>query len=104
MASKRKGTAFVVVQRTWFNHAMHGLTGHESGSEIDSHVIQAALDDVNDQRGLWLRDIKSRWVKATDGSPVIMRLLIPWQFVLAVGLADESGNMRRASVATTSRT
>jgi hypothetical protein len=84
-------TAFVVVQKSWFDHAMHGLTGRESKSEIDSHVIMAPLDDINDPRGLWLRDIDSPWIKKTDSSTVIMRLMIPWHFVLAVGLADEAG-------------
>ncbi|HEY7450687.1 MAG TPA: hypothetical protein VH702_21195 [Vicinamibacterales bacterium] len=93
MLAKKNGMAFVVVQKTWFDHAMKGLTGHESGSLINAHVIQAPLDDVTDHRGLWLQDVKSRWVKKTDGSVVIMRLMIPWQFVLAVGLTDEPAKM-----------
>jgi hypothetical protein len=54
----KKETAFVVVQRAWFNQAMLSLTGHESQSEIDAHVMIGMLDDAADQRGLWLRAVE----------------------------------------------
>jgi hypothetical protein len=86
----KKETAFVVVQKTWFDLAMNPLvTGRPSESQVDAHVMIGTLDEISDLRGLWLRDITSRMAKK-DGSFVTMRLMIPWQFILSVGLVDES--------------
>jgi hypothetical protein len=92
-AKKKTGMALVVVKKSWFDLAMQGITGHESGSQVDAHVIQAPINDVTDPRGLWLQEVKSRYVKPSDGSPVFVRLMIPWEYVLAVGLADEPAKM-----------
>ena len=86
----KQETAFVVVQKTWFDLAMNPLvTGRPSESQFNAHVMIGTLDDISDLRGLWLRDITSRMAKK-DGASVTMRLMIPWQFILSVGLADES--------------
>jgi hypothetical protein len=86
----KQETAFVVVQKTWFDLAMNPLvTGRPSESQVDAHVMIGTLDEISDLRGLWLRDITSRMAKK-DGSFVTMRLMIPWQFILSVGLVDES--------------
>jgi hypothetical protein len=65
------------------------VTGRESNATGDTHMIMAPFDDM-DHRGLWLRDVESNLRRKSDDSQVNMRLLIPWEFVLAVGLVDES--------------
>jgi hypothetical protein len=97
----QKETVFVVVKKTWFDAAMDPLvTGRPSKSQVDAHVMVATVDDASDHRGLWLRGIKSRYQRK-DGSPVDMRLMIPWQFVLALGLVAESVKMPTGFVNTT---
>ena len=91
----KKQTAFVVVQKSWFNLAMNALvTRRDSQSEVDAHVLIADLDDVTDHRGLWIRNIKSAYQNKKDDSWVMMKLMIPWQFVLSVGLVDKSVSIR----------
>jgi hypothetical protein len=89
MATKKQ-TAFVVVQREWFNQAIQPLTDNESHSEIDAHVMIGTVDDLTDLKGLWLRDVPSRYLKKGSNSFITMRLMIPWQSVLSLGLVDES--------------
>jgi len=45
--------------------------------------------DLSDPRGIWLSDFTSN-VFRKDGTVVHMNVLIPWQHVLFVGVADES--------------
>jgi hypothetical protein len=89
MTEKKNRTAFVVVQKEWFNHGMRALTGHESQSERDAHVMICTVDDMADHLGLWIRDVTSHYRKNDAGPFVKMRLMIPWQFVLSVGLVDD---------------
>ncbi len=87
----KKQTAFVVVSKSWFDGAMALLVGKTSTSTGDAHLIVGPLDDISDNRGLWLKDFKSVLERKGDGSRVTMRrLMIPWHAVLLVGIVDES--------------
>jgi hypothetical protein len=88
MAKKDTGTAFVVVQRAWYDHTMMGLAGGSSNSQLDAHVIMARLDDTNDPHGVWVRGLESRFHRKSNDSRVVMSLLIPWRFIYGIGMAD----------------
>jgi hypothetical protein len=88
MASKQ--TVFVVVTRDWFNHTMRQLiTGTDSQSAMNAHMLIGALKDLTDPKGLWLDKIKSDHIHRKDGAPVVMDVMIPWQHVLGVGVVGE---------------
>ena len=81
--------AFVVVTRDWFDATIPRLAGRsDSGSALNAHVIQAPLKDTSDPRGLWLHRIETDKFHKADGGSVVMDLLIPWQYVLAVGVVS----------------
>jgi hypothetical protein len=89
----QKQTAFVVVQQSWYDGALKALIGGHSNSSADHHLITGLLEDASDHRGLWLAGATSeRWFNQ-DGTPVIMKVMIPWQFVLVLGVADEGTTM-----------
>jgi hypothetical protein len=96
MAKKR--TAIVVVSKQWFDSSRVLLSGSPpSESTGDSHVIIGPLDDANDERGLWLKDIITTGILKKDAeddtSPVtVERLMIPWAFVLALGLVEQEAH------------
>jgi hypothetical protein len=86
----QKKLAFVVVPKSWFDQTLGriGITG-PSGSTGDMHIVISAIDDVADHRGLWLSDVQTLLEKEKDGSRVTFeRFMVPWQFVLAVGVHD----------------
>ena len=91
MAKKKmKGNGFVVVQKDWFDLTVHPLvTGTPSKSQINSHILIGPIDDDTDPRGLWMLDVDSHFKNRADGKNVTMRLMIPWQFVMAFGVSDE---------------
>src|SRR5262245_150283 len=81
--------AFVIVTQEWFDLAMRPLvTGTKSRSTMGIHLISAIVEDLADHRGLWLRDIRTSQ-PTEDGATVTMRLMIPWQFVVSVGVVEE---------------
>jgi hypothetical protein len=86
----QKQMAVVVVPKHWFNSGAHLLlnNGEESGSDGETHFVIAPVDDVSDAYGLWLKDITTTGL-TKNGSPVEMRFMIPWQFVLGLGLMDD---------------
>jgi hypothetical protein len=85
-----KKTAFVIVRKDWFDLALHPLiTGRDSNSERDAHMLIGPLDDLSDMHGVWLGPIESEALTRADGSSVTMRILIPWHVVIAVGIVDE---------------
>jgi hypothetical protein len=86
----QKQTAFVVVTKSWHDLTITPLiSGRESSSKEDAHVLIGPVHDLSDARGLWLSDFTSN-VFRKDGTVVHMNVLIPWQHVLFVGVADES--------------
>ena len=82
--------AIIVVSRDWFDTAARHLlnNGEPSRSKAHTHIITAKIDDLNDARGLWLKDMTSTWVR--NGDPVnMLSFMIPWSFVLALGVVDD---------------
>jgi hypothetical protein len=86
--------ALVVVRKDWFDQTLYPLFfDTPSGSTTNAHVLSGRVEDTNDLRGLWMQDVVSRDHK-TDGSPVILRLMIPWEFILTVGVvADDKARL-----------
>ena len=83
-------TAIVVVTKDWINTSWvrHLINqGKESRSTGDTHLITADLEDANDQRGLWLKNIHADHA-TTDGSRLTMRFMIPWSVIVALGVVD----------------
>jgi hypothetical protein len=80
-------TAIVVVTKEWIDTGVRFLLndGKMSGSTSNTHIVTADVENTSDQRGLWLKNVKTRAMKR-DGSVVTMRLMIPWTFVLGLGL------------------
>ena len=94
MAMAQKDTAVVVVSKEWMNSGVHHVANESrlSESDGDTHLFIAPLEDALDHRGLWLRDVKSTRL-TEDASSVTMKFLIPWQFILAVGLIEEGSKV-----------
>ena len=45
--------------------------------------------DLSDHRGIWLTDVITTAVlNRSDDSPVKMKFMIPWHYVLGLGLPD----------------
>jgi hypothetical protein len=88
MATTKK--AFVVVDQEWFDKALYMfISDKRSASTNGAHLITGPVEDLSDHRGIWLSDVESRVRNSNDDSPVPpMRLMIPWQFVLAVGVVE----------------
>jgi hypothetical protein len=91
----KEQTAFVVVQKSWYDDAISHLAGGYSNSTGDVHVIVGRLDNETDPHGLWLRDVPTEMRKQRDGSRVtLQRLMIPWRYVVALGIGDEAVTLR----------
>lgn len=89
-----KQTVFVVVTREWFDHTMNPLiTGKDSGSAKNAHMMIGALKDLTDHKGLWLDKIESDNIHKKDGAPVVMDVMIPWQHILGVGVVGDKATM-----------
>jgi hypothetical protein len=85
----QKQIAFALVNRDWLNSGVHFLLndGKRSTSTAPTHLIIGDLESSSDPVGLWLSGVKTTQL-TDDGSPVAMRLLIPWSAILTVGIAD----------------
>ena len=85
----QKQTAIVVVSKDWIDSAVKHLIndGRESRSTGDTHIVYADLEGSSDPHGLWLKNVKTNRLKE-DGSEVVMRFMIPWAFVVALGVVD----------------
>ena len=87
----QRKSVFVVVSKEWINTAVRHLVnrGLESRSTGETHLIIADLEDMSDQRGLWLKDVKTDRL-TTDGSEVTMRFMIPWGVIVGLGVVDDA--------------
>jgi hypothetical protein len=92
----QKQTAIVVVSKDWINTGVRFLVNHGKksgtiGGSPDTHLVIAPVDDASDHRGLWLKGITTTEL-TTDTSPVTLKFMIPWSFVLGLGLIDGERN------------
>jgi len=89
-----KQIAFIVVRKDWYNSAgiNHLLgNGRESRADGEAHLIMAGDPDLSDHRGVWIPGVVTTAVlNRSDNSPTKMRFLIPWQYILGVGLDEGS--------------
>jgi len=87
-----KQIAFIVVSKEWFNTGgiNHILAnGRESQGSGEAHLIMAGDPDLSDPRGIWLTNVITTAVlNRSDESPVKMKFMIPWHYVLGLGLPD----------------
>src|SRR5262245_50851919 len=85
-----KQTVFLVVQRAWYDLTMNPLiTGTGSKSTGDAHVMYGAVKDLSDHRGLWFEKLTSEAITERDGTKLIMDVMVPWKYILCLGLVDE---------------
>jgi hypothetical protein len=85
-------SAVVVVTKDWINTTVRHLINHgqESRSTGETHLVIGDLEGTSDHHGLWLKNVKTTHLTA-DGSEVTMvRFMIPWAFVVALGVVDHS--------------
>ena len=84
----------VVVNRAWAN--LHGvklfLRSHENPqAEVrgvdESHILFVTVLDSGDARGLWIESAKDK--KKPESAVERFRLLVPWNQVLAIAIADQ---------------
>jgi len=88
----RKQTAVVVVSKNWIDTSVRHLIneGRESRSTGETHIVYADLEGTSDPHGLWLKNVKTTRIKA-DGEEVVMaRFMIPWAFIVALGVIDHA--------------
>lgn len=69
-------------------HVRYLVRNGKMSSSADTHIVIPPLEDASDQRGLWLREITTTQL-TEDLSPVTMKFMIPWSFVIACGLVDD---------------
>lgn len=87
----RQQTAIVIVSKHWIN--TEGINtilakGRISEATGDAHIVIATVSDTSDPQGLWLSGIKTSELKR-DGSSISMKFMVPWRFVLGLGLVDD---------------
>ena len=85
-----KQTAIVVVNKDWFNSGGRILVGNRRSSSTGQvHIVTAALKDASGPVGVWLENIKREGF-TTDGSELIMDVLIPWSAIVSLGIFEGS--------------
>jgi hypothetical protein len=86
----QKQTAFVVVSKDWIDSGARYFinNGEMSSSTTNTHIVIGEVEDATNERGLWLKNVKTTgFTRASSpGVAVTMRVLIPWAFVLSLGL------------------
>lgn len=89
MSKRKLTTAVVFVDKSWYDSTLRFLLDKSpSRSTEEVHILVGALKDAGDTVGLWMSGLKTKEVK--PGVEVAMELLIPWRYVVAVGLIDEA--------------
>ena len=99
-------TGFVIVSKDWFDTpGVYQLIGRgrPRRSTGDAHTLIGPVSDANNHLGLWLGPIGTTEL-TTDGSPVVMRFLIPWRFVLGLGVETDSSKPRSVGFNTNDNT
>jgi hypothetical protein len=87
-----KQTVFIIVDERWFNMAgVNDLVGRgvKSNSSSGAHLIISGITDLSDHKGIWLGNVTTNILHAKDRSPVTMKVMIPWSYVLSVGVQEE---------------
>jgi len=88
-----KQTAFVVVNKDWIDSGARYLVnnGERSRSDGDTHIFIGEVEDATSERGLWLKNVKTTAFDrpSSPGAGIIMKVMIPWAFVLSLGLVDD---------------
>lgn len=86
----KKQTGFVVVSKDWMDSGVRYFVndGRTSRSTSDTHIVIAEVEDTSDARGLWLRNVKTTQFTREGSDVTTMKFMIPWTFVLGLGLAD----------------
>jgi hypothetical protein len=88
-----KQSTFIVVDKHWFN--MAGINdilanGRKSQNTGDAHLLMSDDFDISDHRGIWLNHVTTKAVlHRKDNSQVTMKFMIPWRYVLGLGLSEE---------------
>ena len=85
----------MVVSKDWINTAgVRHLVNHgrESRSTGETHLVIADLEDTSDHHGLWLKNVNTTSLKP-DGSNVTMRFMIPWSFIVGLGVVDREAGV-----------
>jgi hypothetical protein len=88
MAKRRKNTGFVFVDKAWFNQTLRGLFGLDRTETLENVHLMIGEIEVNEALGVWLKDTKTS-VLRKDGAEVKMDFLVPWRFVVGVGLSED---------------
>src|ERR1035438_2482114 len=91
-------TAFVVVSKDWLDTGVRYCISHgrKSRSTSNTHILIGDVENTSDERGLWLKNIKTTAFSDGDSPATLtMKFMIPWTFVLGLGLvADEAGETK----------
>lgn len=80
----QKQTVIVVVSKEWMDTGVRHLVNHgaTSRSTSSTHILIGDVEDTSDQRGLWLKNVKTAQLTA-DRSTVSMK------FIFGLGLLDD---------------
>ena len=91
-------TAFVVVSKDWLDTGIRYCINHgrTSRSTSNTHILIGDVENTSDERGLWLKNIKTTEFSDGDSPATLtMKFMIPRSFVLGLGLvADEAGETK----------
>ena len=87
-----KQVAVVIVDNEWFHSpgVKRFLAGRSTQRDESSHYILGPLVDDSDPLGVWLGEVTTKSLRRADGKDFDMKFLIPWRFVLALGVVDET--------------
>jgi hypothetical protein len=90
---KQRNAAFVLVSQTWWSSVAPLLAPNPRPSTAGLVRLLGPL--VNqDAAGIWLGDVPANLTQPKRGSQVMMSLLIPWDQVVAVGVIEESRELK----------
>ena len=100
--AKKQAVANVLVTREWWNTAI-SLISKATPATTEHMCVRGPLIG-EDLQGIWIGDVPTNVVHAKDTSrKVMMKFLIPWRQIIAIGIIDDPGSMKLGFTAETLR-
>jgi hypothetical protein len=90
--AKKQVVADVLVNRQWWSTAINLVSSQVEPKAANEYVRVRGPLVSEDHQGIWLSDVPSTLVHAKEPSrKVMMRFLIPWSQIVAIGIIDDAG-------------
>ncbi len=85
--AKKQVVADLIVRREWWNTAISLVS--KAAPAMSEHMRVRGAIVIEDFQGIWLGDVPSTLIHTKDAArKVVMRFLIPWNQIVAIGIID----------------